>query len=195
MPSKAEPQALPFATRAKWAAWLAKHYEEQDGVWVKFAKKASGIPTVSFDEALDVALCWGWIDGQSRSLDELWYLQRFTPRRARSTWSKRNREKVLALIERGEMQPPGLAEIERAKADGRWDAAYDSPSTITVPDDLRAALDAKPKAAKAFAELDGQNRYAILYRVHQAKRPETRTMRIKEFVAMLARGETPHPRP
>jgi uncharacterized protein YdeI (YjbR/CyaY-like superfamily) len=194
VPPKSDPPILPFATRAKWAAWLRKHHTEQDGVWVKFAKKASGVPTVSFEEALEVALCWGWIDGQSRSLDETWYLQRFTPRRARSTWSKRNREKVLALIERGEMQPPGLAEIERAKADGRWDAAYDSASTITVPDDLRAALDAKPKAAKAFGELDGQNRYAILYRVHQAKRPETRERRIKDFVAMLARGETPYPR-
>ena len=138
MPSKADPPTLPFATQAKWAAWLAKHHGEQDGVWVKFAKKASGIQTVTFQEALDVALCWGWIDGQSRSLDEDWYLQRFTPRRARSTWSKRNRTKALELIESGEMKPPGLAEVERAKADGRWDAAYDSASTITVPDDLRA---------------------------------------------------------
>ena len=195
MSSKAGPPTLPFATQAKWAAWLARHHGEQDGVWVKFAKKASGIPTVTFQEALDVALCWGWIDGQSRSLDEDWYLQRFTPRRARSTWSKRNRTKALELIEQGEMKPPGLAEVERAKANGRWDAAYDSPSTIQVPDDLREALDASPKAAALFAKLDSQNRYAILFRVHQAKRPETRANRIAQFVEQLARGETPHPRP
>ena len=195
MPSKADPPTLPFASQAKWAAWLAKHHGEQDGVWVKFAKKALGIPTVTFQEALDVALCWGWIDGQSRSLDEDWYLQRFTPRRARSTWSKRNRTKALELIESGEMKPPGLAEVERAKADGRWDAAYDPPSTIQVPDDLREALDASPKAAALFAKLDGQNRYAILFRIHQAKRPETRARRIAQFVEQLARGETPYPRP
>lgn len=182
---------LPFASRAAWAAWLEEHHAAQDGVWVKFAKKGSGIPTVTYDEALDVALCYGWIDGLVRRFDPDFYLQRFTPRRKRSKWSKRNREKALALIERGEMRPAGLAEVERARADGRWDAAYDSPSTITVPDDLRAALDATPAAGEAFAKLDAQNRYAILYRIHDAKRPETRTRRIAEFVALLAEGRTP----
>jgi uncharacterized protein YdeI (YjbR/CyaY-like superfamily) len=150
---------------------------------------------VNYDEALEVALAYGWIDAQVKGLDETFYLQRFVPRRARSTWSKRNVGIATELIERGEMRPSGLAEVERAKADGRWEAAYDSPANIQVPDDLRAALDKNKKAAAAFETLDGQNRYAILYRVHDAKRPETRAKRIKEFVAMLARGETPHPRP
>ena len=194
MADQREAPVLPFASREAWAAWLEAHHGDDAGVWVKFAKKASGIPTVVYAEALDVALCWGWIDGQVKPVDDDWYLQRFTPRRARSKWSKRNREKALALIESGEMRPPGLAEVERAKADGRWDAAYDSPSKIEVPDDLREALDAEPKAAALFAELDSQNRYAILYRVHDAKRADTRARRIAEFVAMLARGETPLPR-
>jgi len=185
---------LPFASREAWAAWLEEHHGDEAGVWIKFAKKASRMPTVVYSEALDVALCWGWIDGQVKPVDGDWYLQRFTPRRPRSKWSKRNREKALELIERGEMRPPGLAEVERARADGRWDAAYDSPSTIPVPDDLREALDASPKAAALFAELDSRNRYTILYRVHDAKRPETRARRIADFVELLARGETPYPR-
>jgi uncharacterized protein YdeI (YjbR/CyaY-like superfamily) len=196
VPAQDELPILRFASREEWADWLDEHHASQDpGVWVKFAKKGTGIPTVTFAEALEVALCYGWIDGQSRSLDETYYLQKFTPRRARSKWSKINRERVTALIERGEMKPAGLAEIERAKADGRWDAAYDPPSKITVPDDLRRALDESPKAAELFAKLDSQNRYAILYRVHDAKKPETRARRIDEFVAMLAEGETPYPMP
>jgi uncharacterized protein YdeI (YjbR/CyaY-like superfamily) len=183
--------ALPFSSRAEWAAWLEEYHTSPDGVWVKFAKKGSGIPTVSFPEALEVALCYGWIDGQSKGLDDTWYLQRFTPRRPRSTWSKINRERALDLIERGEMKASGLAEIERAKADGRWDAAYDPPSRATVPDDLRAALDADPAAAEAFAKLDAQNRYAILHRLQNVKRPETRTRRIEGFVADLAAGQIP----
>ena len=182
---------LPFPSRAEWAAWLEANHTSPDGVWVKLAKKGSRIPTVSFPEALEVALCYGWIDGQSRGLDNTWYLQRFTPRRPRSTWSKINRERALDLIERGEMKASGLAEIERAKADGRWDAAYDPPSRATVPDDLRAALDADPAAAEAFAKLDAQNRYAILHRLQNVKRPETRTRRIEGFVADLAAGKIP----
>jgi uncharacterized protein YdeI (YjbR/CyaY-like superfamily) len=162
-------------------------------VWVRFAKKGSGIPSVTYAEALDAALCYGWIDGQSRSVDETWYLQKFTPRRARSIWSKRNREKVAALIESGRMRPAGLAEIDRAKADGRWDAAYDGPAAATVPDDLQAALDANPAAADSFAGLNGQNRYAILHRVQTAVKPETRARRIAQFVEQLARGETLYP--
>jgi uncharacterized protein YdeI (YjbR/CyaY-like superfamily) len=144
-------------------------------------------------EALHVALCFGWIDGQAKSLDETHYLQRFTPRRARSIWSKRNVKFARELIESGRMQPAGLREVERAKADGRWDAAYDAPSTATVPDDLRAALDASPRAAEFFETLKGQNRYAILHRVQTAKKPETRARRIATFVAMLERGETLYP--
>jgi uncharacterized protein YdeI (YjbR/CyaY-like superfamily) len=189
-----EPEVLPFATAEAWEEWLrANHDTRPGGVWIKFARKASGIPTVTYMEALHAALCYGWIDGQARSFDERFYLQRFTPRRARSIWSKRNVAFATALIESGRMQPAGLREIERAKADGRWDAAYDGPSAATVPDDLQAALDANPAAAEFFAGLSGQNRYAILHRVQTARKPETRARRIETFVAMLERGETLHP--
>jgi uncharacterized protein YdeI (YjbR/CyaY-like superfamily) len=187
-------EVLPFATAEEWEAWLREHHETATaGLWIRFARKASGIPTVTYREALMVALRFGWIDGQARGHDESWYLQRFTPRRARSIWSKRNRDFATALIASGEMEPAGLREVERAKADGRWDAAYDAPSTATVPDDLQAALDANPAAAEFFAGLDGQNRYAILHRVQTAKRPETRARRIETFVAMLAAGEKIYP--
>ena len=187
-------EAIPFESRAAFEAWLAEHHGSSDGIWIKFAKKASGIPTVVYAEAVELSLTYGWIDGQAKRIDDDWYRQRFTPRRARSIWSKINRAKAEALIASGAMQPAGLAEVERAKADGRWERAYDSPTTATVPDDLRAALDADPAAAKLFGELDGNNRYAILFRIQNAKRPETRAKRIAEFVAMLSRGETIHPR-
>jgi uncharacterized protein YdeI (YjbR/CyaY-like superfamily) len=148
---------------------------------------------VTFAEALDTALCYGWIDGQRNRFDERWYVQRFTPRRSRSTWSKSNCGKVEQLIQQGRMRPAGLREIERAKADGRWDAAYDAQSTATVPDDLQRALDAKPAAAAFFAALDRRNRFAILYRIQDAKRPETRARRIETFVAMLTEGKTLYP--
>jgi uncharacterized protein YdeI (YjbR/CyaY-like superfamily) len=182
-----------FASAEEWEAWLRAHHDTAPGVWIKFARKGSGLPTVTYLEALHAALCFGWIDGQARGGDDAFYLQRFTPRRARSIWSKRNRDFATALIESGRMQPAGMREVERAKADGRWDAAYDAPSTATVPDDLRAALDANPAAAEHFERLKGQNRYAILHRVQTAKKPETRARRIEKFVAMLARGETLHP--
>jgi uncharacterized protein YdeI (YjbR/CyaY-like superfamily) len=189
-----EAEVLPFASAEEWEAWLrANHDSTPAGVWIKFARKASGIPTVTYMEALHAALCYGWIDGQARSYDERFYLQRFTPRRARSIWSKRNVGFATDLIASGRMQPAGLREVERAKADGRWQAAYDGPKAATVPDDLRAALDANPAAAEFFAELKGQNRYAILHRIQTARRPETRARRIETFVAMLARGETLHP--
>jgi uncharacterized protein YdeI (YjbR/CyaY-like superfamily) len=188
-----DPLVLPFKTRAAWAKWLAKHYGDEGGVWIKFAKKASGIATVTYDEALEVALCYGWIDGQVKSFDEDWYLQRFTPRRARSKWSQRNVGIATELIERGAMQPSGLAAVEAAKADGRWESSYPAPSKIEVPEDLRAALAKDAKAAAAFETLGSQNRYAILYRIHDAKRPETRARRIAQFTEMLARGETPYP--
>ena len=190
--AKDELPILPFSSRDEWAAWLeANHASEPDGIWVKFAKKASGLPTITYEEARDTALCYGWIDGLVRSLDETSYLQRFTPRRSRSKWSKINREVATRLIASGEMKPAGLAEVERAKADGRWDAAYDSPKTMTVPDDLAAALAKNPKAQAAFDALAGSHRYTILYAVHDAKRPETRARRIEKFVAMLAAGEKP----
>jgi len=189
-----DPEVLPFATPEEWEAWLRAHHQTVTaGVWIKFARKGSGIPTVTYRDALQVALRFGWIDGQARGHDESWYLQRFTPRRARSIWSKRNRDFATALIEAGEMEPAGLREVERAKADGRWDAAYDAPSTATVPDDLQAALDANPAATEFFAGLDRQNRYAILHRVQTAKRPETRARRIETFVAMLEAGEKIYP--
>jgi uncharacterized protein YdeI (YjbR/CyaY-like superfamily) len=182
-----------FASPDEWEAWLRAHHDTAPGVWIKFARKGSGIPTLTYMEALHAALCFGWIDGQARSGDESFYLQRFTPRRARSIWSKRNREFATALIEAGRMQPAGLREVERARADGRWDAAYDAPSTAMVPDDLQAALDASPAAAEFFATLNSQNRYAILHRIQTAKRPETRARRIERFVAMLEAGETLYP--
>ena len=182
-----------FGDAEEWESWLREHHDSATGIWIKFARKGSGVPSVTYMEALHAALCFGWIDGQARSLDEASYVQRFTPRRARSIWSKRNREFATALIEAGEMEPAGLREVERARADGRWDAAYDAPSTATVPDDLRAALDRAPAAAEFFAGLNSQNRYAILHRVQTAKRAETRARRIEKFVAMLAAGETLYP--
>jgi uncharacterized protein YdeI (YjbR/CyaY-like superfamily) len=184
---------VPFASAEAFDAWLAEHHATSDGLWIRFAKKASGIPTVVYAEAVEAALRYGWIDGQVKRFDDDYYIQRFTPRRARSRWSKINCAKAEALIASGAMQPAGLAEVERAKADGRWEAAYDAPSTATVPDDLRAALDADPQASAFFETLDANNRYAILHRVQDAKKPETRVRRIENFVAMLSRGETIHP--
>lgn len=171
---------LAFADQAAFEAWLEEHHATAPGVWIRIAKKASGIATVTAAQAIEVCLCFGWIDGQRRPRDETTFLQRYTPRRSRSKWSKINREKVEALIAEGRVRPAGLAEVQRARDDGRWDAAYDSPSRIQVPDDLQRALDAEPRAKAEFAELDSLNRYAVLYRIHDAKRPETRARRIEE---------------
>jgi uncharacterized protein YdeI (YjbR/CyaY-like superfamily) len=190
------PDELPvitFASAEEWEAWLEAHHASAGGVWIRYAKAGSGIESVSYREAVRGALRYGWIDGQSKSIDERHWMQRFTPRRPRSRWSRVNREAATAMIERGEVAPAGLREVERAKADGRWDAAYDSPSTATVPEDLRRALDESPAASAAFEALDGQNRYAILHRVQTAKKPETRARRIEKFVAMLAEGGKLHP--
>lgn len=184
---------LPFASVADWEAWLAEHHQSAPGVWIKYAKKGTGIPSVELGEALDVALCYGWIDGQRNSIDGTYYAQKYTPRRPKSKWSAINREKVAALIAQGRMQPAGLAAIDAAKADGRWDAAYASPSRIAVPPDLQAELEADPAAAAFFATLTSQNRYAILYRLHDAKRPETRARRLAQFMEMLRRGEKLYP--
>lgn len=182
---------LSFASAADWEAWLVSG--EGAGAWLTIAKRDSGLTSVSYDEALEVALCHGWIDGQKAGGDERTWLQRFTPRRRGSRWSQRNTAIAERLIAEGRMAPAGLAEVEAARADGRWDRAYAGAATITVPEDLRAALDASPAASEAFGALDGANRYAILYRVHDAVRAETRARRIADLVAMLARGERLHP--
>lgn len=186
---KSDYPVLTFESREAFELWLAENHRTVDGIWLKFARKNSGIPSVNYEEAVLAALCYGWIDGQAKSLDETHHLQKFTPRRARSKWSKINCGRAERLIAEGKMQPAGLAEIERAKADGRWDAAYDSPSNIEVPNDLRAALDQNEAARSFFEGLNGTNRYAILYQIHDAKRPETRARRIEKFVQMLAEGK------
>jgi uncharacterized protein YdeI (YjbR/CyaY-like superfamily) len=183
---------LPFVSRAAWSVWLAANHDTSKGLWLKIAKAASGNDSVTYAEAVDAALCHGWIDGQKGAYDEAWWLQRFTPRGPRSKWSKINCGKAEALIASGQMRAAGLAEVERAKADGRWAEAYDSQRTATVPDDLAAALDANPAAGTFFQDLNGASRYAILYRISDAKRPATRAQRIEKFVEMLARGEAPH---
>lgn len=185
---------LVVADQQAWHAWLAEHADDGRGVWLVLAKKGSTAPTsLTYDQALDEALCQGWIDGQLRRRDAATYQQRFTPRLARSPWSRRNTTLVARLLEEGRMRPRGLAEVERARADGRWDAAYAGAAGSEVPPDLAAALAADPDAARTFAGLSSQNRFAILYRLGAAKRAETRERRIREFVAMLARGETLHP--
>jgi uncharacterized protein YdeI (YjbR/CyaY-like superfamily) len=188
----AEQETLFFDGPDAFEAWLEEHGEGSDGVWVKMAKKHTGIASLTWARGVEVALCFGWIDGQSRRIDDDWFLQRFTPRRPQSTWSKINREKVAALTAAGRMRPAGLAEVARAQADGRWDAAYDPPATATVPDDLAVALE-EAGLSEAFAALDSRNRYAILHRVQTARKPETRARRIGQFVAMLAAGETLYP--
>jgi uncharacterized protein YdeI (YjbR/CyaY-like superfamily) len=189
MTAKTDLPILPFATRGAWEAWLDEHHAASEGLWLKIAKKDSGIETVSYPEAL----CYGWIDGQKASFDDRYWLQRFTPRRSRSKWSRVNRQKATELIERGAMKPAGLREVERAKADGRWDAAYDAQSTATVPDDLRRELENNDAAREFFQTLNSANRYAILYRIGDAKKPETRARRIEKFVAMLAERKKLYP--
>lgn len=180
--------------RAAWRRWLGRHHGELEGVWLVLAKKGTTKPTsLDYDQALEEALCHGWIDGQVRRRDETTYRQRFTPRRRRSAWSKRNTEKAERLLAEGRMHPAGIAEMERAKADGRWTAAYRGSAEMEVPPELAVALAADPKALATFEALSRQNRYAILYRLATAKRADTRARRLEEFVAMLARGETIHP--
>jgi uncharacterized protein YdeI (YjbR/CyaY-like superfamily) len=177
-----------------WRAWLNEHHDESVGVWLVLAKKGTVKPTsLTYDQALEEALCHGWIDGQVGRRDEATYRQRFTPRRPRSAWSKRNTGLAERLMAEGRMHPAGVAELKRAKADGRWDAAYAGPAGMEVPPDLAAALAAEPKAQAMFEGLSRQNRYAVLYRIATAKRADTRARRIEQFVAMLARGETVHP--
>jgi uncharacterized protein YdeI (YjbR/CyaY-like superfamily) len=192
MPAKPALPELLFADAEAWTAWLEREHGTSAGVWMRIAKKGAADSSVQYPEALNVALCFGWIDGQKKSIDEHYWIQKFTPRAARSIWSKINREKVEALIAAGLMREAGQCEIDRAKADGRWDAAYDSSSKAEVPPDLQAALDASPEAKAFFATLNSVNRYAILFRTQTAKKAETRAKRIAQFVVMLERGEKIH---
>ncbi|QCK86538.1 hypothetical protein E8L99_12610 [Phreatobacter aquaticus] len=185
---------LTFSDAATFDAWLDSGGASSSGCWLVFAKKGSGGVTLSRDEAVDIALCHGWIDGQAKPIDDKAWRVRFTPRRPRSIWAALNRDRVERLFADGRMKPAGLAEVEAAKADGRWAIAYEPPSRMAVPDDLQRALDDNPPAKALFGALDSANRYAVLHRVTAAKKPETRTSWIVKLVAMLARGETIHPR-
>ena len=186
------PDRRRFATQRAFETWLRGNHSSSAGVWLLIAKRGADKPTVTYPEAVEVALCYGWIDGQKKSVDARHWLQRFTPRRVRSLWSKANRAKAEALIRSGRMQPSGMAEIEQARSDGRWDAAYEGARSAVVPADLQAALDAEPEAGAFFAALDRANRYAVLWRVQTAMKPETRARRIATLVAMLGRGEKIH---
>ncbi|MEU5517982.1 YdeI/OmpD-associated family protein [Streptomyces griseoaurantiacus] len=187
-----DPETVTFASAEAFEAWLGENHAASPGIWLKLRKKGPEVVALDYAQALEVALCYGWIDGQKATFDDQWWLQRFTPRRPGSRWSKINRDKATALVEQGRMRPPGQAEIDRARADGRWAAAYDGARTASVPEDLAAALAAVPAAAAFFETLDRRNRYAVLYRVQDAKKAETRARRIEKFVEMLARGEKPH---
>jgi uncharacterized protein YdeI (YjbR/CyaY-like superfamily) len=178
-------EVLHFDDARAWEMWLATHHQKHEGIWLKIAKKSSGIPSVSYMESLDVALCYGWIDGQRKLYDEACYLQKFTPRRQKSLWSKVNVKKVEALIEAGRMRQPGLKEIEAAKADGRWDVAYESQKNATVPEDFTAALDQNERAKSFFDSLNKTNRYAFIWRITTAKNPEMRRSRLQKCIAML----------
>jgi uncharacterized protein YdeI (YjbR/CyaY-like superfamily) len=185
-------QVLRFTSQPEWESWLGDNHERFAGVWLKLVKRGCRERGVSYAEAVEGALMFGWIDGQGAPLDERFWLQRFTPRKPRSRWSQINRGKALALIDAGRMMPAGLAEVKRAQADGRWEAAYAGQRTASVPEELQRALDSDPQASAFFATLDSANRYAIIYRVNEAKRAETRARRIEKFVAMLRAGETIH---
>jgi uncharacterized protein YdeI (YjbR/CyaY-like superfamily) len=178
-----------FKSQEDWEAWLQKNHATSDGIWIKLVKKGSKIESIARQEALDIAICYGWIDSQAASSDDKFWLQRFTRRGSKSKWSKINCKKATDLIAQGKMKAPGLKEVELAKSDGRWDKAYDSQRNINVPDDLREKLDENPRAREFFASLDSKNRYAILYRIHDAKKPETRARRIEKFVTMLNEGK------
>jgi len=183
---------LPFESKKKWSDWLAKQHDKTPGVWLKIGKKEAGISSVTYEEALDVALCYGWIDGQKKGFDEKYWLQKFTPRGPKSIWSKINTEKAERLIVSGEMKPAGFKAIDLAKQDGRWEAAYASQKNISIPEDFQAALDKNKKAKAFFATLKSAERYSFLFRIHQAKKPETRAKRIQQFIELLEKGEKLH---
>ena len=184
---------MSFETQQDWEVWLKENHTETKGIWLKIAKKGALTPSVSYAEALDSALCYGWIDGQKAAFDDKHWLQKFTPRTAKSIWSKVNCGKAEALIAEGRMQPEGLRQVELAKSDGRWERAYESQSKITIPDDFQSELDKNPKAQDFFNTLDSANRYAFLFRIHAAKKPETRSAKIQKFVEMLEQHQKLHP--
>jgi uncharacterized protein YdeI (YjbR/CyaY-like superfamily) len=184
---------MSFETQQDWEAWLEENHAETKGIWLKIAKKEARTPSVSYAEALDSALCYGWIDGQKAAFDDKYWLQKFTPRTAKSIWSKVNCGKAEALIAEGRMQPAGLRQVELAKSDGRWERAYESQSKITIPPDFQRELDKNPKAKDFFSTLDSANRYAFLFRIHAAKKPETRSAKIQKFVEMLNQQQKLHP--
>ena len=186
-------QVVSFETQHDWETWLKEHHADTKGIWLKLAKKAAGTPSVSYAEALDSALCYGWIDGQKATFDDKYWLQKFTPRGARSMWSKVNCDKATALIADGRMQPAGLRQVELARSDGRWEAAYESQSKITIPDDFQRELDKNQRAKEFFSTLDSANRYAVLFRIQTAKKPETRSARIQKFIEMLSQHQKLHP--
>lgn len=186
-----EYQTLPFASPALWEQWLSAHHDQCAGVWIKMAKKASGIASIAHDGALDVALCYGWIDGQRKTLDDSFFLQKFTPRRPKGLWSQRNVEKIAALMATGRMRPAGLAEVAAARRDGRWEAAYASPQNMTIPADFQQALAENERARATFDSLSRSDAYAIAWRLVTAKKPETRQRRFDTLLAILERGEKP----
>ncbi|MFO7526551.1 MAG: YdeI/OmpD-associated family protein [Ignavibacteriaceae bacterium] len=192
MKSNTELPIITFQTQNKWRAWLNRNHNKSNGVWLQLYKKNSGVKSINHDMALDEALCFGWIDGQAKSYDELSYLQKFTPRRKRSIWSKRNTEKVEQLIKEGKMHSSGLAEIEAAKADGRWAQAYDSPANMKIPDDFIEKLSKKPNALAFFKTLNKTNTFSIIWRLQTAKKPETRERRMKAIIEMLGQGKKFH---
>ncbi len=193
MNRKQDLPVISFASREAWDVWLEEHHTSSDGLWLKIAKQGSALASISYAEAVEVALCYGWIDSQKAKFDEEHWLQRFTPRRPGGKWSKANRDKAEELIARGLMKPAGLQEVERAKADGRWDAAYAGQRSMTVPDDLQLALEKNERAREFFSTLDSRNRYAILYRIQTVKKPERRAQRIEKFIAMLGDHEKIYP--
>ncbi len=184
---------ISFATQQEWEVWLAEHHTDTQGLWIKFAKKGTGIASLSYAEALEGALCYGWIDGQKAAFDDQYWLQKFTPRRPKSIWSKVNCDKATILLASGRMHAAGRQQVELAKADGRWESAYESQSKITVPDDFQRELDNNPKAKEFFVTLNSANRYAILFRIQTAKKAETRSARIQKFIEMLANNQKLHP--
>lgn len=191
-PGKANLPVIPFASQAHWEQWLEQNHAVANGIWLQFYKKGSGIASVTYAEALDIALCYGWIDAQLKSIDELSYKQHFTPRRPKSIWSKRNIEHIARLTIEGRMKPAGLKEAETAKADGRWDQAYDSPANMTLPADFLLELQKDKNAFSFYESLTKANKYAIAWRIQTAKRPETREKRMKEILEMLGREEKFH---
>jgi len=193
MTEKDQLPILAFASAKDWESWLEEEHTKSKGIWLKFAKTGTGIPTVSKAEAIEGALCYGWIDGQLDKFDEKHWLIRFTPRKPKSRWSEINTKSATELMARGRIKPAGQAEIDKAKADGRWEAAYAGQASIDVPQDLKEALSKQPKAEEFFKELDSRNRYAILYRLHNTRRPDARSARLATYVDMLARGETIYP--